>query len=135
MPHPRVAAFDRYGPAALRRVAALAAARLPHGVRGKNSCATSAATRTGRYLDAIRLFGADEKPALSRADVPAAARRGRDPEALLARHFDAVRRPALASQMMRFDVETYLPEDILTKVDRMSMAHSIESRVPLLDNG
>ena len=130
---PRVAAIDRYAPPAIRRVAGLVSSRLPHGAKGKRFLRHISENARGRYIDAVGFFNADDKSGLYSAGLRARLS-GDDPERRVLKLFDRYAALPWASQMMRFDIETYLPDDILTKVDRTSMAHSIESRVPLLDN-
>jgi asparagine synthase (glutamine-hydrolysing) len=43
--------------------------------------------------------------------------------------------PSLLAQMRGADVRLYLPEDLMTKVDRTSMRFGLEVRAPLLDRG
>src|SRR3954464_544235 len=133
LPHPRVAQFDRMPVPGARTAAALAWPLLPHGAKGKNFLRHVAHDPNGRYLDSIALFHADERAALY-ADGVRRSLGSSSAERSIASRFERFAALSHHSRMMRFDFETYLPDDVLTKVDRMSMAHSIESRVPLLDN-
>jgi asparagine synthase (glutamine-hydrolysing) len=62
------------------------------------------------------------------------AARGEEPMSVLRDPSVARDLPGFVPRMQYMDMATYLPDDILTKVDRVSMSVSLEVRVPLLDH-
>lgn len=109
--------------------------RVPTAWPGRRFLYNLALPLRERYLDGISLLPA---PARERSvfseDFMAWADKQASPYEPFRRYLE--RDPALdpLSEILYLDAKTYLSADILTKVDRMSMANSLEVRAPFLDH-
>jgi asparagine synthase (glutamine-hydrolysing) len=119
-------------PALARSVLGRISRTMPGGMRGRNFLRHMSLAGAERYLDACSLFPRDDMKQLFRPDVFEQLAPF-EPWRAKAAYMESGTRNWL-SNLQGLDVNNYLPLDILTKVDRMSMAHSIETRVPLLDH-
>jgi len=118
-------------PASLRRAAGMVGAVMPEGMKGRRFLRHFALDGPRRYLDAQSIVHPDELDTLFTPE--AAARMARyDPWQESMAHLGAA--GDWMSGVQYGDLQNYLPLDVLTKVDRMTMAHSIEARPPLLDH-
>jgi asparagine synthase (glutamine-hydrolysing) len=87
-----------------------------------------------RYIDSISYLPAHgrERGLFSRDFLEWAG--AGDPAQKYREFFDAAIAPDRLSRLLFLDTKTYLPADVLAKVDRMSMANSLEVRCPILDH-
>lgn len=103
---------------------------MPHMIPGRNRLINNARSRWGQYASTVVQPVRVDEGGVALATQPGGDRYIGDQ---LHDHIPAGLEHDFAAAMMQVDLATYLPGDILTKVDRTSMAVSLEARVPLLD--
>ncbi|MBE6746250.1 MAG: asparagine synthase (glutamine-hydrolyzing) [Ruminococcaceae bacterium] len=121
--------FEAYQklPLILRKTAAGFAEHLPR-IHGKRFLINGAKPIEERYIRNNYVYPYTERDKVLSPNIPAAK-----PETFTKVYFDEVKNEDDITKMQYVDIKTWLVQDILVKADRMSMAHSLELRVPFLD--
>ena len=117
-----------YLPAKGKDVLRLLAERFPDGVKGKSFVERGCTPLENRFIGNAKIFTEFEKSLLLK-------RYNHDLPYTKITHplYDEVKEYDEISKMQYIDMHTWLRGDILVKADKMTMAHSLELRVPFLD--